>query len=212
MKILLVLVGLSIALILFREQWLLLIGDFLIVDEPLQPADVIHTIAGEDYRTDYAIRLYKSGYGRTLFFTGGWCDIHLYHHGEHAKQRALQDGIPVEAIAFDDTRVTSTYMEAERLKEWIARSSYPVHSIIVVSDPFHMRRIRWTYQRVFGKQMQVQMAPVPFSFTPYGHAWWKTRESRKMVREEYSKLIYYLLRYQYSWGSFKDWLVSLDTE
>ena len=71
MKIFVVLLGLTTVLLFSCEQWLLLIGDFLIVQDSLQPATVIHVIAGEDYRTDYAIQLYKEGYGKTLFFTGG---------------------------------------------------------------------------------------------------------------------------------------------
>ncbi|MGZ9223041.1 MAG: YdcF family protein [Anaerolineales bacterium] len=152
------------------------------------------------------------GYGKALFFTGGWCEFHLYLHGEHAKERAVSQGIPSEAIALDDSTVTSTYGEAERLKEWIRHGSYPVRSVIVVSDPFHMRRARWTYQKVFGNQIQVQMAPVPFELTPYQRTWWKDPESRKNVPEEYSKFIYYLFRYQYSSGKLKEWLVSLDTQ
>lgn len=190
----------------------MLIADFLVVEDTLHPADVIHVIAGEDYRTDYAIQLYKEGYGKTLFFTGGWCKIHRYDHGEHARTLSLAQGIPLEAIASNDSEVTSTYMEAERLKEWIEQNPYPVQSLIVVSDPFHMRRVRWTYQKVLGNQVQLQMAPVPFDMTPYEGTWWKDPDSRQNVREEYSKLIYYLFRYQYSWGFFKDWLASLDTE
>lgn len=212
MKILLGLAGLGLVLILFRQQWLLLIGDYLIVQDSLQPAEVIHIIAGYDYRTDYAIQLYKQGYGKTLFFTGGGSGMHAYSHGEHAEERATAQGVTLDAIAFDDSRVTSTYMEAERLKEWIARSSHPVRSIIVVSDPFHMRRARWTYQKVFGDQVQIQMAPVPFDLTPYQRTWWKDPESRQYVRDEYAKLIYYLFRYQFSGRSFKDWLISLDSE
>ncbi len=212
MKLLLSLVGLGIVLALFREHWLMLIGNFLAVEDALRPADVIHVIAGEDYRTEYAIQLYKNGYGKTLFFTGGWCEIHHYSHGEHAKGMSLAQGVPPAAIAFDDSGVTSTYMEAERLKEWVARSPYPVQSIIVVSDPFHMRRVRWTYRRVFGEQIQVRMAPVPFQLTPYQRTWWKDPGSRQNVREEYSKLVYYLFRYEYSWGAVKDWLASFDTE
>ena len=189
-----------------------MIGDFLIVQDTLKPADVIHVIAGEDYRTDYAFQLYKQGYGKTVFFTGGWCESHLYGHGARAREKALAQGLPLNAIASDDSEVMSTYMEAERLKEWIARNSYPVRSIIVVSDPFHMRRARWAYQKVFGDQIQIQMAPVPFDITPYQHTWWKDQESRIYVRDEYSKLIYYLFRYQFSWGFFKEWLVSLDTK
>jgi len=38
-----------------------MIGDFLVVEDDLRPADVIHIIAGDDYRTDYAIQLYQQG-------------------------------------------------------------------------------------------------------------------------------------------------------
>jgi Uncharacterized conserved protein len=212
MKILIVLIGLSTTLILSREQWLLLIGDFLIVQDTLQPADVIHIIAGEDYRTDYAIQLYKEGYGKTLFFTGGWCTKHQYKHGEHAEQRSLAQGVPSSNIAFDESTVTSTYMEAERLKEWISQSSTPIRSVIVVSDPFHMRRVRWTYKRVLGKDIEVRMAPVPFRLTPYQRSWWMDWSGRKYIKEEYTKYFYYILRYQFSWGKFHEWLVSLDRE
>lgn len=211
-KILLGLVSLGVALVLFHEQWLILIGDFLVIHDTLYPADVIHVIAGEDYRTDYAIQLYERGFGKTLFFTGGWCDTHLYRHGEHAQERALFQGVPADAIALDDSKVLSTFMEAERLKAWIAQSPYPVRSVIVVSDPFHMRRVRWTYQKVFGDSIAVQMAPVPFDLTPFQRTWWNDPQSRQNVREEYAKLVYYLFRYQYSRGFFRDWLASLDTK
>jgi uncharacterized SAM-binding protein YcdF (DUF218 family) len=120
--------------------------------------------------------------------------------------------VPVDAIAFDDSKVLSTFMEAEKLKAWISGSPYPVRSVIVVSDPFHMRRVRWTYQKVFGGSIQVQMAPVPFDLTPFQRTWWNHPQSRQNVREEYAKLVYYLFRYQYSWGFFREWLASLDTE
>ena len=204
------LVALSITLILFRERILVSIADFLIIRDTLKPADVIHVIAGEDYRTDYAFQLYRQGYGKTVFFTGGVCKSHLSGHGARAKEKALVQGLPLDIIASDDSEVMSTYMEAERLKEWTESNSSPVQSIIVVSDPFHMRRARWTYQKVFGDRVQIQMAPVPFELTPYQSAWWKDLDSRKYVEEEYFKLIFYLFRYQYSWGFFRDWLASFD--
>lgn len=208
---LLSLAALSISVMFFRERILMFIGDYLVVQDALSPADVIHVIAGEDYRTDYAFQLYKQGYAKTIFFTGGWCETHLSGHGARAREKALTQGVPLDAIVSDDTQVMSTYMEAERLKDWIARNNYPVKSIIVVSDPFHMRRARWTYEKVFGDKVQIQMAPVPFELTPYQSTWWKDSESRKYVREEYSKLIFYLFRYQYSWGFFRDWLASFDS-
>lgn len=97
-------------------------------------------------------------------------------------------------------------MEAEKLKDWIERNSYVVPSIIVVSDPFHTRQARWTYRKVFGDKMQIQMAPVPFRLTPYRSTWWKCVESQKYAQEEHFKFIVYMFRYQYSWGFFKPWL------
>ena len=200
----------ALSVILFRKQGLALIGDFLVIRDTLKPADVIHVIAGDDYRTDYAFQLYKQGYGKTIFFTGGQCEFHLSGHGARARERALTQGLPLDVIASDDSEVMSTYMEAEKLKEWIMRGPDLVQSIIVVSDPFHMRRARWTYRKIFGDQVQIQMAPVPFDRTPYQLTWWKDNESRKYVRDEYFKFIFYLFRYQYSWGFFRDWLASFD--
>ena len=193
-----------------RDQWLTFIGRFLFVQDTLEPADVIHVIAGDDYRTDYAFQLYQKGYGKTIFFTGGWCDIHLYEHGAHAREKALAQGLALDSIASDESAVMSTYMEAERLKEWIEKNPSTVKSIIVVSDPFHMRRARWAYQKVFNDQIQIQMAPVPFDRTPFQLTWWKDVESKRYVQEEYFKLVFYLIRYQFSWGPFRDWLASFD--
>ncbi len=202
----------GILFFVFRERCLLRLGYFLVTQDNLHSADAIHVIAGDDYRTDYALRLYKQGYGKMLFFTGGWCKTHQYHHGEHAKARALAQGIAIDTIAFDDSAVTSTYMEAEKLKNWIAHSSTPIHSVIVVSDPFHMRRARWAYKKVLGDNVEVQMAPVPFEQTPYRRFWWRDRASRKYVQDEYEKLAYYILRYGISRGKFRDWLASMDRE
>jgi uncharacterized SAM-binding protein YcdF (DUF218 family) len=211
--ILISLVVLSIVILfVFRERWLLSFGDFLVLKDNLYPADVIHVIAGEDYRTDYAIHLYEQGYGAVLFFTGGWCKTHQYHHGKHAEERSLAQGLPRNAIAYDDSSVTSTYQEAERLKEWIAHSPDPIHSVIVVSDPFHMRRARWTYKKVLGDSIAVQMAPIPFEQTSYRRRWWTAQASRRYVRDEYEKIVYYILRYQISTGKFRNWLASMDRE
>jgi uncharacterized SAM-binding protein YcdF (DUF218 family) len=199
-------------LFLFRSQILLAVGDFLVIRDDLQPADVIHVIAGRDERTDYAIELYQQGYGEQIFFTGGWCTSHGYHHGEHARELALEREVPAEAIAIDDSLVTSTYSETAKLREHIAQSSRPIRSVIVVSDAYHMRRARWTARRLLGDEISVQMAPVPFDLLPHQRRWWTDDETRQYVKDEYLKLAYYYARYQLSWGPMKTWLASLDRD
>jgi uncharacterized SAM-binding protein YcdF (DUF218 family) len=203
-------VGVALIFVLFPDLILSPIGDYLVIDDELSPAEIIHVIAGEDYRTDYAIWLYQQGKAKEIFFTGGWCDIHHYKHGQHGLERALAQGVPADAIAYDDAPVMSTYDEALRLKAYLAESPSPVRSVIVVSDPFHMRRARWTYRRVLGKDIEVRMAPVPLEQTPYQKRWWEDYRSREYVKDEYKKFFYYIARYQLSWGPLKEWLASLD--
>jgi len=212
MLIAIAVVLLAAGLYLRRDALLLAIGDYLVVRDAPQPADVIHIIAGEDYRTDYAIGLYKQGYGQKLFFTGGWCSFHHYDHGEHGKALALAQGVPPEAIAADDALVTSTYSETVRLKAFIDDSAEPIRSVIVVSDAHHTRRARWTTRHVLGKRTVVRVASPPFEATPYRRDWWKDERSRQLVRDEYIKTAYYYARYQQSWGLLKTWLASLDRE
>ena len=200
------------ALFLNCERILLAVGDFLVVQGELAPADILHVIAGEDYRTDYAIRLYQEGYGRQIFFTGGWCQFHNLYHGVRGKERAVEHGVPPEAVATDDSEVRSTYSEVIRLKEYLQQSKVPIRSVMIISDPHHMRRARWTVRHVLGHSIRIDMAPVPFESSPYNRQWWKDRASKRMVKDEYMKLGYYLIRYQLSWGPFKKWLASLDRD
>jgi hypothetical protein len=73
-------------------------------------------------------------------------------------------------------------------------------SVVVVSDPFHMRRARWAFRKVLNDRIELQMAPVPFELTPYQRTWRTDPESRSYVREEYEKFIYYIARYQLRLG------------
>lgn len=206
------LVLLSAILFLTKERILLSVGDFLLVQEKLQIGDIIHVIAGPDHRTDYGIHLYQLGYGRQIFFTGGWCTLYNEYHGQRGKKLALEQGIPLEAIAIDDSQVTSTYLEVVRLKEFIVENKVPIQSVIVISDPHHMRRSRWIYRKVLGSRINVQMAPVPFKLSPYERQWWKDGGSRKMIKDEYLKIVYYFGRYQLSWRPVREWLASFDRD
>ena len=203
---------LSATLFLIHGAILSAVGDFLVVQDKLQPADVIHVIAGPDEQTDYAIQLYREGYGKRIFFTGGWCPFHKLWHGQHGRERALQSGIPSKAIAIDDSPVTSTYAEVMRLREFIDHSEALIQSVIGVSDPYHMRRACWTYRQVLGDKVALCMAPVPFELSPYKRRWWTDMGSRRMVKDEYMKIVYYYARYRFSRGWLKDWLASLDRD
>jgi uncharacterized SAM-binding protein YcdF (DUF218 family) len=204
------LIGLT--LFLAREPILFKVGDFLVVQDPIRVVDVIHVIAGPDEYTDYAARLFRQGHGKKIFFTGGWCREHRENHGDRGRRKAVANGVPPEAIVTDDSPVTSTYSEVERLKAWIACSDEPIRSVAVVSDPYHMRRARWTYRHILGDEIELRMAPIPFELSPYKRRWWTDKESMRMVKEEYIKIVYYYARYKFAWGWLREWLASFDKE
>jgi uncharacterized SAM-binding protein YcdF (DUF218 family) len=199
-----VLVLLAVVICLSWQPILLAVGDFLVVEDEIVPADVIHVLSGPYYRVDYGAQLYEQGYGKQLFLTGRG------RQADFDKRRAMRRGVPSEAITTDGTWVTSTYSEAVRLQAFIDASETPVRSVIVVSDAYHMRRARWAYQRVLGDQVQVQMAPVPFESSPFQREWWTHRRSFMRVVEEYLKLVYYYARYKVFRGPIQEWLASLD--
>lgn len=204
---------LGVILATAHERILLAVGDFLVIQDNLHPADVIHVISGPDYRTDYAIKLYQQGYGKRMFYTGGWCPVIQGNHAERGRQRALDRGVPDHAIAIDGSPVTSTYSEAVRLRAFIAAEGQAdIRSLMVVSDAHHLWRARWAFQQVLGEGIDLQMAPVPFELSPYQRRWWTDAASRQFVWGEYRKIVYYHLRYRYSRGLFREWLASLDTE
>ena len=197
---------LGIVLCLAWRLVLLAIGDVLVVQDDLSPADVVHVISGPNYRVDYGIRLYQQGYGKQLFFTGQG------HQAYDSRIRAIIQGVPSDAVIADGSWVTSTYSEAVRLKAFIAQSETPIRSVIVSSDAYHMRRARWTYRQVLGDQVDLQMAPVPFELSPFQRQWWTDRGSRQRVREEYLKTMYYYARYKFFRGPVGEWLASLDRD
>jgi uncharacterized SAM-binding protein YcdF (DUF218 family) len=190
----------------FPTQTIAAIGDSLVIHDVLVPVDVIHVIAGEDYRTLYAIKLYQQGYAKALFFTGGWCNQHGYFHGVHALDLALAAGIPRQAIAYDDSQVSSTYDEVVLLQKYLTDKQPTYRSIMVVSDPYHMRRSQWTYRHVLGKAFTSLMAPVPFEQTRFAPRWWSDKASSRYVMDEYQKMVYYFFRYQLN----MHWLAVLD--
>lgn len=188
------------------------LGDYLVVADELGPVDVIHVLSGPDSSTAHALRLYQQGYAADLFFSGGWCESHQVFHGAWGRQNAIAAGVPAEQIGIDDSPMISTYEEAEALKRWIDASPTPIRAVMVVSDPYHMRRAQWTFRQVLGKDVTLVMAPVPFGQTSDRERWWTDRASTITVGKEYVKMAYYLVRYKYSRGWFRDWLASLNTD
>jgi uncharacterized SAM-binding protein YcdF (DUF218 family) len=182
--------------ILAREPILLSVGHFLIVKDNLQPADLIHVLGGDVDRIDYGITLYKQGYGQRILFTGGKIEIPLVKttYARLAQEYALSQGVRSEDLIQHESRATSTYEEAQELKEFL-HGEASIRSVIIVSSPYHLRRARWAFTKVLGDRVVFQFAPVPFEMAKHKRQWWTDEQSLRMVIFEYLATVFYYVNY-----------------
>ena len=174
------------------------VGNFLIVDDDLQPADLIHVLGGGDVgRVDYGAALYKQGFGKKMFFTGGRVEPRgmfnlpdSFSSGDYAEMQ----GVRSDDILSYRAKAANTYEEAVALRELLDKKN-SIQSVIIVSTPYHLQRARWAFNKVVGYRVDLQYAPVPFAISQYKQRWWEDKLSRAMVKNEYLKLMFYVLRY-----------------
>lgn len=183
-------------LVLAREPILLGIGNFLIVKDNLQPADLIHVLGGDVDRIEYGLQLYKQGYAPKILFTGGRIEIPLVNttYSRLSKEYAVAKGVRPEALLPLESHATSTYEEALELKQFL-ESGAPIRSIIIVSSPYHSRRARWAFKKVLDDRVVLRCTPVPFEMARNKRRWWTDEESLRIVVEEYLKIPFYYAKY-----------------
>ena len=199
------------ALMLPAKSILRGIGDYLIVSDDLQKADLITSVSGPEYRAAYAAQICAQHIAPKLFFTGGYNEFDTRYDAAWSKYLATTYGVPAGDIFTDESTVISTYEEAERLKAFIDAHPGEFSTIIVVTDAYHTRRTRWAYQHALGDEVTLIMAPVPFDQSGYTSSWWRFPASRQMVVQEYFKYLFYRFRYQWTSGAQQDWLARFDS-
>lgn len=84
-----------------------------------------------------AVALYESGRVRYLVFTGGTPVAGYPAEGSVGREFAIAHGVPATAILFETTSRT-TLQNLANAKALI--ESAGIHSVLLVSDPLHMRR------------------------------------------------------------------------
>ena len=167
-------------------------GGYWLQSPAQQPrrADAIVVLGGDEGdRAMRALELFRGGYAPTLVLTG-------LEYGNAAPPAALTwraeyleaRGVPKEAIRLEvDSR--NTYTEAVNILALMRSQRW--QTVIVVSDPPHMRRLSLTWSRVFeGSGLSyVIVASSPDWWSPDG--WWKDEKTGAYVIMEYIKLGYY---------------------
>jgi len=101
--------------------------------------------------------------------------------------------IPEDAIALIGEDVTSTFDEAETLKDWAEANG--IKDVVVITEIFPSRRVRWIYQKTFrnsGCTAHI-LTCAPSSYS--AENWWKDESGLIQFQNEVIKYFYYLAKY-----------------
>ena len=156
-------------------------------------ADAIVVLGGNDGdRALRALELFKAGYAPKIVLTGlergrASPPANLTWRAEYLVAR----GVPKSAVRFE-VYSENSYEEAENVLDLMRKQGW--RTVVAVSDPPHMRRLAWTWHRVF-KESGLGYALVASSAQWWMPGqWWRDEHSGAFVITEYIKIAYYLAK------------------
>ena len=198
------LVFLSLCLLAFalRTPILTGLGNYLIAEDELQPAEIIFLLNGDfNARPFHAADLYARGLAPRIVIArvepGPAELLGLVPNETDISVRILErQGVPPEAITILPVPggVTSTYEEAEVLRDYVA--GHEVERVILVTSAFHTRRAGWIVRRALeGLPVILEVAAAP-SPDYAATNWWQGEAGLIAVNNEYVKLFYYIFKYR----------------
>ena len=156
-------------------------------------ADAIVVLGGNDGdRALRALALYREGHAPRIVLTG-------LERGNAAPPANLTwraeflvaNGVPRSALRFE-VYSHNSYEEAASVLALMRKQNWK--SVIAVSDPPHMRRLAWTWKRVFdGTGLRYALVASAADWWKPGR-WWRDERSGAFVISEFVKIGYYFFK------------------
>jgi uncharacterized SAM-binding protein YcdF (DUF218 family) len=193
-----------IQLIAYHQRILTAVGEYLVCQHPLQPADIIVIPAHWDeiiVRAKGGADLYHKGLAKIVFVPR----MKPMEGLEEIRQRGIaipenRDlfidvleglGVPLAAIETSSQEVASTWDEARVAHQYIEQRGYD--SVLLVTSKYHSRRAYLIFKDAFKEKATVISVPSPYDpYDPEG--WWKREQDRKKVILEYQKILVHYWR------------------
>jgi uncharacterized SAM-binding protein YcdF (DUF218 family) len=173
-------------------------ADVWIVSDPVVPSDAVAVFGGGVADRPFAAAAYyRDGLVQKVLIsdnrTSPAAELGAVPSDSDANYRVLRRlGVPDGAIEFFGKGSASTHDEVLALREWAGRAG--VRSIIVPTEIFSTRRVRWTLHHVFGHEFAII---VPALDPPEYRRddWWRNAQGLITFQNEVLKYVYYRMAY-----------------
>lgn len=150
-----------------------ILWDYNRYEQPLRHADIIIGFGSADTRTaDWSAKLYHDGYADRILFSGarGKITEGLFDKGEGEtyRDRALELGVPIEAILVED-RATNSGENIQYIVKVLQDESVAADTVILVQKPYMLRRAYATFMKQWPSEVKplVIMSAVDLTMDEY---------------------------------------------
>jgi uncharacterized SAM-binding protein YcdF (DUF218 family) len=173
-------------------------ADLWIVSDPVSPADAVAIFGGGvNDRPFAAATYYQRGYVRKILLSVNQVEsaarLGAVPSDTEANHQVLRKlGIPESAIETFGAGSLNTHDEAFALRAWAEAAG--AHSIIVPTEIFSARRLRWMLHRAFDDSVRV-MVPALDPSEYRRDEWWMNEQAIVAFQNEVLKYVYYRLKY-----------------
>jgi uncharacterized SAM-binding protein YcdF (DUF218 family) len=196
--VLLALVGIGAVGWVERRPLLQLVVEAWIVSDPVAPADAVVVLGGGlENRPFAAASYYRQGLVKKIVLS----NVHV-GPAEHlgtlptqvgaTREILFKLGVPESAIETFGDDLSNTHDEALALRTWAERAG--ARSIIVPTEIFPARRVRWVLHRVFGSDVVIRVVTQDPP-TYRRDDWWQHEEGVVSFQNEIVKYLYYRMKY-----------------
>jgi uncharacterized SAM-binding protein YcdF (DUF218 family) len=165
------------------------LGHWLVVSDALAEADAIVVLRGSpQYRAKEAGRLYLDGYAPQVWLprtaasnSSALTDLGIPEPPDYDRLVLEHLGVPAAAIHLVGLESRNTAEEILSIRSQLDRVG--AEKVIIVTSPFHTRRVRATWRKLVSEPYQLTVRPAPDDpFDP--DRWWRsTDDTFDVVRE-----------------------------
>ncbi len=173
-------------------------GNWLMAPDRPAKADAVIILSGDPARALYAADLYHNGIAERVLITRP-VRLRAYRVFDDMKiefprtedlyrEVLIRKGVNAQHIDFIGESLVSTVDEAKTIKALV--SSGKLHKLVLVTSPYHVRRVKMVFRDVV-PEAEVVVVATPYELYP--ERWWADQDVARNVVLEIVKTVYYLL-------------------